>query len=182
MQKLSKGFYVGSIAGGLGAGILLSFLGVLLASDSHMDEAAPFAIVVAALALVYGVIVMLMMWYKAWAAIQDGHARTTPGKAVGFLFIPLFNLYWIFQAILGFAKDYNSYVDRHSLGAHKLPEGLFLTYCVLVLAGIIPLLGVLASVAALGVMIVLAAKVCDAVNALPAGPMAATPTPTPTPA
>lgn len=179
MQRMSKGFFVGSIAGGLGVGILLSFVGILLASSSHMDEAAPFAIVLAVLAMLYGVIVMLMMWYKAWAAIQDGHARTTPGKAVGFLFIPLFNLYWIFQAILGFAKDYNSYVDRHSLGVAKLPEGLFLAYCVLVLAGIIPILGMLTSVAALGVMIVLAAKVCDAVNALPAAPMAA---PAPTPA
>lgn len=168
MQKLSKGFYVGSIAVGLGLGILLSAIGVLLATDSHLDEGAPFAIVLAVLAMLYGVVVMLMLWYKAWAAIQDGQARTTPGKAVGFLFIPLFNLYWIFQAIHGFAKDYNSYVDRHSLGVSKLPEGLFLAYCILVLAGIIPILGVLTSVAALGVMIVLAAKVCDAVNALPA--------------
>jgi len=36
--------------------------------------------------------------YKAWEAIQNGHARTSPGKAVGFLFIPCFSLYWMFPA------------------------------------------------------------------------------------
>jgi hypothetical protein len=169
---MSKGFYVGSIIGGLGLGVVLSLLGILLASSSHMDEAAPFAIVLAALAMLYGAVVVFMLWYKAWSAIQDGHARATPGKAVGFLFIPLFNLYWMFQAIPGFAKDYNSYVDRHSLGVPKLPEGLFLAYCILILATIIPILGILASLAAVGLMVVLAAKVCDAVNALPAGPTA----------
>ncbi len=179
MNKLSKGFYVGSIAGGLGAGLLVLVITVVLMVSSggniSEDEAA-IAIVPAVLLMFYGGIVMLVLWYKAWAAIQDGQARTTPGKAVGFLFIPLFNLYWIFQAIHGFAKDYNSYVERHSLGVSKLPEGLFLAYCILVLAGIIPFLGPLFSLAAVGVMIALCAKVCDAVNALPAGPAAA-PTP-----
>jgi hypothetical protein len=38
--------------------------------------------------------------YRAWKCLQPGGlARTTPGKAIGFLFIPFFNLYWIFQAI-----------------------------------------------------------------------------------
>ena len=176
MNKLSKGFYVGSIAGGVGLGgavfLITIVLMIGLGGNISEDEAA-LAIVPAALLMIYGGIVMLILWYKAWAAIQDGQARTTPGKAVGFLFIPLFNLYWIFQAIHGFAKDYNSYVARHSLSVPKLPEGLFLAYCVLALAGIIPILGPLFSLAALGVMIVLCAKVCDAVNALPASAPAA---------
>ncbi|HXE74980.1 MAG TPA: hypothetical protein VNN18_04980 [Candidatus Xenobia bacterium] len=172
MNRLSKGFYVGSVAVGLGLGILVivitAVLMIGLGGNISEDEAA-LAIIPAALLMLYGVVVMLMLWYKAWAAIQDGQARTTPGKAVGFLFIPLFNLYWIFQAIHGFAKDYNSYVTRHSLNVPKLPEGMFLAYCILVLAGIIPIIGPLFSLAAVGVMIALCAKVCDAVNALPAG-------------
>ncbi len=174
-MRLSKGFYVGSIAGGLGLGFLVLVITIVLmiglGGNISEDEAA-IAIVPAALFMFYGAIIMLVLWYKAWEAIQDGQARTTPGKAVGFLFIPLFNLYWIFQAIHGFAKDYNSYVDRHSLSVPKLSEGMFLAYCILVLAGIVPIIGPLFSLAALGVMIALAAKVCDAVNALPAGPAA----------
>ena len=178
MNRLSKGFYVGSIAGGLGLGMLVLMITVVLmiglGGNISEDEAA-IAIVPAVLLMFYGVVVMLVLWYKAWEAIQDGQARTTPGKAVGFLFIPLFNLYWMFQAIHGFAKDYNSYVDRHSLSVPKLPEGMFLAYCILVLAGIIPFLGPLFSLAGIGVMIALCAKVCDAVNALPA--QAAAPSP-----
>ena len=34
--------------------------------------------------------------YRAWHILQPGEARTSPGKAVGFLFIPFFNFYWIF--------------------------------------------------------------------------------------
>jgi len=170
---MSKGFYVGSIAGGVGLGFLVVVITVVLmlalGGNISEDEAA-LAIVPAALLMFYGAVVMLVLWYKAWAAIQDGHARTTPGKAVGFLFIPLFNLYWIFQAFHGFAKDYNSYVDRHSLSVPKLSEGMFLAYCILALAGIVPFLGPLFSVAALVVMIVLSGKVCDAVNALPSSP------------
>lgn len=46
--------------------------------------------------------------YKCWKTVPKNIARTTPGKAVGFCFIPLFNFYWIFVAICGLAKDLNS--------------------------------------------------------------------------
>ncbi len=45
-----------------------------------------------------GVIAKCTLVYRMWAQIQSGHPRTTPACAVGFLFIPLFNLYWIFVA------------------------------------------------------------------------------------
>jgi hypothetical protein len=45
------------------------------------------------LAILYGAVVQMMLIYNAWSAINDGQARTTPGKAVGFLLIPLFNIY-----------------------------------------------------------------------------------------
>lgn len=51
--------------------------------------------------------------YVGWTAIQDGHARTTPGKAIGFLFIPVFNLYWAFIAWVGLARNVNAFLYRH---------------------------------------------------------------------
>jgi len=51
--------------------------------------------------------------YKFWQVIQDGHARTIPGKAVGFLFIPIFSYYWLFVAYFGLAMDLNRYIERH---------------------------------------------------------------------
>ena len=180
MNRMSKAFYLGSIAGGLGLGILVLLIAVVLMVSSggriSEDEAA-LAIVPAALFMFYGGIVMLVLWYKMWAAIQDGHARTTPGKAIGFMFIPFFNICWAFQVIWGWAKDYNAYTARHGLAsAPKIPEGLFLTYVVLCFTTWIPILGVLLMIANFAIGLMMVSKVCDAVNALPAGPAAA-PTP-----
>jgi len=55
--------------------------------------------------------------YKAWDLIQDGKPRTSPGLAVGFLFIPVFSLYWIFVAFWGLAQDLNGYAEEHDMSA-----------------------------------------------------------------
>lgn len=173
MQRVSKGFYLVAWGGGVGLGVVLMIAGTLLAMDSHLDEAAPFALALGFLAILVGAIAFLVLLYKLWAAIQDGHARATPGKAVGFLFIPFFNLYWAFQAIWGWAKDYNAYVDRHGLtSAPKMPEGLFLAYVILCFSGIIPILGVLLVAANFVLGLIMMWKACDGVNALPATPPA----------
>ena len=65
--------------------------------------------------LVVHVVVTFLVIWRMWSAIQDGHARTTPGKAIGFLFIPFFNVYWIFQVWGGFPADYNKYSERYRL-------------------------------------------------------------------
>lgn len=126
MKKVSKGFFLGSVAAGGMIGIILIGVGIDLESTwlSGLGK----------LVMLYGGIVWLVLWYKAWSSIQDGYARTTPGKAIGLLFIPFFNIYWVFQAIWGFAKDFNKYTERHSIVARRLPEGLFLAYVIVVLA------------------------------------------------
>ena len=58
--------------------------------------------------------------YRMWNAIDDGQTRMTASKALGFLFIPFFSLYWIFQVWGGFPTDYNGYVNRHNL-QNKVP-------------------------------------------------------------
>ncbi len=163
-ERLSKAFYVGSIAGSFGLVVVLGGLAIGLASR---EREAAFALVGLAVVLaVYGGVVNVMLWYKAWAALQDGHARTTPGKAVGLLFIPFINIYWAFLALWGWATDYNAYVARHSIRAPRMPEGLFLAYVILCIAAFVPVLGVLASVVALVLVVVMAVKICDGVNAL----------------
>jgi len=39
-----------------------------------------------------------LLLYRIWALIPPKEAATTPGKAVGFQFIPFFNIYWNFIA------------------------------------------------------------------------------------
>jgi hypothetical protein len=93
------------------------------------------------------IVAMCFFWHATWRTIQDPHARTTPPKAIGFMFIPLFNLYWVFQLIWGFAKDYNAFCRRHGIGhpPHHLPAGYYLTvvimWIVLVVLRYIPLAG-----------------------------------------
>jgi len=107
----------------------------------------------------------VVLW-KMWRSIQDGHARTTPGKAIGLLFIPFFNIYWIFQVWGGFPTDYNSYVQRHRLPVSHLPAGVFKAYPAIILLTAIPFLGILAALVNMFLFVAIISKTCDAVNAL----------------
>lgn len=60
-------------------------------------------------------ILYLVQIYRMWNVINDGKSRMTPGKAIGYLFIPFFAVYWIFQVWGGFPTDYNAFVDRYRL-------------------------------------------------------------------
>ena len=74
-----------------------------------LAEFVPFVLLV--LTLVFGCLIL----HKLWSLIPTHKARTTPGKAVEFLFIPLFNLYWVFVAIYGLAKALNAETGRKSV-------------------------------------------------------------------
>lgn len=72
--------------------------------------------------------------YKAWELIQDGRARTTPGQAVGFMFIPFFNFYWYFVAIKGLADDLNQYSRERNLSASPVSPGMLIAAFVLMVS------------------------------------------------
>ena len=48
--------------------------------------------------------IQVMVYRPGWCALES-----TPGQAVGFCFIPCFNLYWQFVAFWGLSKDLNRY-------------------------------------------------------------------------
>jgi hypothetical protein len=86
-----------------------------------------------ALLNIASVIPMYIYLYRAWSCLKPGGlARTTPGAAIGYLFIPFFNMYWIFQSFLGLAKDWNRTVSTYSdlKTAPRMPEGVFLIFCI----------------------------------------------------
>ena len=124
-------------------------------------------IMAGSLLILFGSILYLVLIYKAWECIQDGHARTTPGKAVGYLFIPFYDIYWVFQAIPGFADDYNAYLDRRKISAPKLGKGLFLALAILQLLSAIPYLGAIFLLPLMPISCIVVAKLCAAINALP---------------
>jgi len=113
----------------------------------------------------------LRLLYRAWAAIQDGHTHLSPGRAVGYMFIPVYDLFHMFSVTYGFAKAYNAYLVRHSLNLPKLPQWFFLAFAIWCLA-----VGLTASIPGawlyqipIGIVVgfFYISKVCDAVNALP---------------
>ena len=84
------------------------------------------------ISLIAGSIIGLVHLYRAWFCLQPGGAQTTPGKAVGFLFIPFFNLYWYFIAYKGFADDWNRIMNSHEdlQGAPRMQDGIFLAFAI----------------------------------------------------
>lgn len=91
--------------------------------------------------LCIGLGLFLMVIYRAWAVVQDGQARTAPGPAVGLLFVPVFNLFWVFVALAGLVKDLNQFARRHGLAAPPASEALGFAVSLYHLLGFFPFLG-----------------------------------------
>jgi hypothetical protein len=177
-NKMSKGFYIGGYITGFVLSTILfiiAYVAVLFSVSQHPNDPPLMALGlmgIAMLPLLLCVVVYCMFIYRMWAAIQDGQARMTPGKAVGFMFIPFFNLYWIFPVFQGFAQDYNKYIARRQLNLPRLDEQLFLFYPISILCTIIPFLGGLIALVSVVLLILIIVKTCDAVNALATAPQA----------
>lgn len=150
---MNKGLYIAGIVGG---GILV-YVFLFLAMDpktTEMAAAVPIPVLIAT-------IFHLMMVYKMWASIKDGQPRMSPGKAVGFLFIPFFNIYWLFQVYPGFATDYNRYLQEKNHPAKPLSHGLMVGMALMILFAIPIVNWIIQSIAI--------SKICDAVNAVKQG-------------
>jgi len=71
---------------------------------------------------IVSVILHFVLLHRIWAMIQIGNVRATPGMVVGFLFIPFYNLYWIFQVYWGWAIDFNRILDAYDLKKPRMSE------------------------------------------------------------
>lgn len=95
-------------------GLMMFVVPIFIASLIFADQPWVIGLICAfEIPLFAGAVLQYILIYKFWQVIQDGFARTSPGKAVGFLFIPFFNFYWMYVAYHGLAKDMNAYIDRH---------------------------------------------------------------------
>jgi len=154
IKAASFGLWVGAFVGAVVCSILMiaksmsmAQAAILAGSQAQTQEAAEQAAQQVAtsgagmflvLLALTGVCVLLsaiffyMNIYRAWSCLRAGAPATTPGKAVGFLLIPLFQLYWMFIAISGLAKDWNrvmsSYEDLQT--APRFNETMFLLFCI----------------------------------------------------
>ncbi len=172
MKRMSTPFYLASwLAGMIGSFLLLGIGAVVV--EALPVEPIPQGIAASVLgfgAVIYAIVVWLVFTYRIWSRLPAEHARTTPGKALGFLFIPFFNLYWLFQAYWGWAKDYNTLVEKEGLELRPMPAGLALAMCIMDFVNIplsfIPVLNVLSQVAVIVLTAVFIIKACGRINAL----------------
>lgn len=170
VKPVSKGLYLGSIVGGgiLTIILLIPAYALMLSGDDEAAMAGAGIVCFSYVPMIFAVVMLAILVYKMWAAIQAGPARTTPGKAVGFLFIPLFNLYWMFQAYWGWTVDYNRYVTEAGITAPRAPQGVALTFCILAICGIIPFVGILVGLINLVLMIIFLNAAVNGINAIAA--------------
>lgn len=165
MQFIPKGLYIGSILGGAGASILFGLLALMLIADNEEEAGLPF-LIIGIMVMIYAAVMIAMLVHKLWEAIQPAHPRTTPGQAVGYMFIPFYNFYWMFQVYHGWAQDYNRYIRSAQLAAPPVSESIGLTVSILAVCSAVPYIGVLPALANLVCMGLFFSQAIDGANSL----------------
>lgn len=111
------------------------------------------ASVLVGIASLPALILMTVFWcillYRHWWLLQGHDARTTPGKAVGFGFIPIFWFYWWYVAYVGLAKDNNRYLNRAGFTTARMSVGLavvdYILSVLMTTIGLVPMVGAVLS-------------------------------------
>lgn len=168
-----KNLYLGHLAATIGGfAVIAAAMGLDAAMGrSQGDPPSPIALVlilIGAVMSIVGIVFNCMLMYRMWNQIQDGPHRTTPGTAVGLLFVPLFNLYWIFVAYYGLAVDLNRYTSQKQIAAPRVVEGLSMASCILLICTCIPCLGALVAIVYLPLALVSLWQMVDCSRAIAA--------------
>ena len=122
-KKINHNYYIVSILGGmLTAALSLSI------TDSH-DVLAGFGFIAAGMLYIFAYIYHLVALHRTWQVLQGSTARTTPGSAVARLFIPIYNIYWMFVAYKGLADDSNKFASSNRLTS-RISSGLSIALCI----------------------------------------------------
>ncbi|TAE90861.1 MAG: DUF4339 domain-containing protein [Verrucomicrobia bacterium] len=137
VKSVSFGLWAGSFVGSIVLFIIALIATVALAQNDPENAATAggfggILLLLSVVAHVASAIFYCIIIYRAWLCLKAGAPRTTPGSAVGLMFVPLYNIYWMFVAINGLPKDWNrvvsSYEDLHN--APRLSETTFLLFCI----------------------------------------------------
>lgn len=123
----SSGLVVFAILHHVALAISLVFTIASLVDSYDSTTWTIFSLVFAIPASVFASLIL----HRAWSAVQDGVTTVTPGKAVGFCYIPFFNLYWNFVAHVGLIKEINRLAEARGRPDQKSNEGFALTFSIL---------------------------------------------------
>jgi hypothetical protein len=134
-------------------GLFLMIIGIFRVEGGN--DAALGMLFIGVILLIIAEIYYLVLLYRVWRfAIDESHRHNimpsidTPGKAVGFLFIPFFNWYWVFQVFGKLPKDLNAIAHAKQSGA-LMSNGLGTTFAIMSVLSIIPFIGTVTGIIAL---------------------------------
>ena len=82
------------------------------------------------IAWVVSTVLWAMLHYHCWKALPAKHRATSPGKAVGFLFIPFYNLYWAFVSFPMLADGVNACRAESGHGPNRWLKRLGVLYAI----------------------------------------------------
>lgn len=105
--------------------LAVSFSLTVIGAGLENFDIAQVSFVAFVLAFIVSNIFNYVLLYRNWKIIQFGNVRTTPSKAVGFCFIPLFNMYWIFEAFYGLSLDQQKYLKEDNIESSIIPKPLY---------------------------------------------------------
>ena len=119
-------------------------MGMLLARQYALDHSGPptadmlktaVSLILIFLAVapmaVTALVFKCILLYRLWKLVPPEQAATTPGKAVGFMFIPFFNRYWNFVAFF----KLGIFLEKRSGSA--LPRQLSLNFSIILIVGLV---------------------------------------------
>jgi hypothetical protein len=166
-KTLSKLLYVyGWLAACVITGILAA-AGLMFDLGDAANSTVFAAFAAADLFLLISVAVEMLLFYKMWDAIPTAQASISPGKAVGFLFIPGFNIYWALLMLTAFAEDCAIFLVIPLLCTLVIPHFVNRVFSNLGdLAWPVVGLAVAIGLAHLVTYLLTASRTCTAVNAL----------------
>jgi hypothetical protein len=110
----------------------ICWLGMTIGFPSLFLIPVGFIGLVTAWAILFGLYYGFHLLYLLWTLIPVSIARTTPGEAVGYSFIPGFTCYWAFITYKGLADDMNKTLEQHGL-QYRVKDGLGTTFWICVI-------------------------------------------------
>jgi hypothetical protein len=122
------------------------FIGLtLIFTDTH--EFGLIFIFVASILIIITFVLFYIILYRVWKFViaKEHELGITPsipsaGQAVGYLFIPLFNIYWLFKGIGKLPFDINLIAKKYDV-QKVVQDNLGYIIAILALIGIIPFVG-----------------------------------------
>lgn len=132
-------------------GATIFFIGLALIFTDSPDFGLIFIFISSILIIITFVLFYILLYHLWKFVISKGHevgiVHSIPlaGQAVGYIFIPLFNIYWLFKGIGKLPPEINIFAKKYDAGKVVQDNiGYIITF--LALIGLIPIVGYITGV------------------------------------